>query len=452
MKALVLIKNQQERMTLKLCFSDFADSDFLKSVEECSSALRRANDYDLLVLDEHAGNIKGVIEEMVVLRPRKPPLVMVILSERQQNDEAYFLESERVASYTDLGVEMFLYRPFGKADFAEKMSTAKSWISAPPPWLQLVRVSRDMIRHQQSEKILVGLEKLHAAMPDDVNIGLLIARSYAACQPPQLDRAIEVLAKLKSRHPSSQPVLAALVDLQLQANRLESALVEAFALLAHKAIPEHLDRVIGIFDALGAQAPRDIAFWSRHLNSMAALSSKSMDAVKNYLFSKIVDSANQAEHVEICLDQLRNAPARSAKETLALLNRLRGLLVSAQGSDRWNQPTMKRLRVRFHEQVLELDPGSGQDLEAFVDLQLGAGLTQAAESRLRKVRMAGNVGFEYCVGMARLSLETNLLDKARHFVDSARAMPNVDGRHKIVSMLQQRISDAANAVKLNTGS
>lgn len=413
MKALALFSNVQEGLSLRKTLGIFEWLEFPRTVAETSEALIHNPDCDFLVLDEGAGDILGILEELAVLRRAKAPSVLILVSPREAGEAAFEQECERLETYANLGAEFFLYRPFTTEEFQAKVSLVRAWIQSPPAWVQLMRVSRSFIRAREADRVLAAWEDKLQQAPDDLPVGLRLARGYLSCVPAVTNRALALLTHFRDQRADDPSLATFLCETQLAANRLDDAFRTAFTLLTDFPSKARADYLIDIYERL-ARDGRPAAFWLAHLDELTGCTGAPFEPLRHQAFKRLLQRVETPAHVEVVVEHLERYRFH-APSVVPNLRRFDIVLGTRSGR------APRELRARLLASILEGDPSSSSLLRDYMSLQRELGNLHAVEACLRKLRLAGNLGFEYQVAMAELQSLSLGAEKAAPFVEAARA-------------------------------
>lgn len=239
MNSIILIRNVDERIFIRTLLKDIQELACHGKAEEFGQELLRFDTLDFAILDERTGDLVPILEKIAAANFRRPPILLVLLKERAANDQEWASETDRVDRYSELGVELFLYRPSGLEQLKAKVLEGLAWAQKLPAWVELARAGRSLVKAKEYDRILKGLQTLHSLRPDDVAISLQYVRSLLNSRQGDATEAIAVLRKLRRNHSESVTQQKLLIQAYEQQKDPRSALLESLKLLTLSATAEH---------------------------------------------------------------------------------------------------------------------------------------------------------------------------------------------------------------------
>ncbi len=193
MRVIALIQEKQERSSFKSLMTVFSSLAFPEDLKTFNMVMTTARTIDFFVLDERVGDTKKALEAIADLSSEKTPLILVLINERNPGVDGFFEEAQRLETYKELGVESFLHRPFGHKQLQEKIAECTQWLTKTPPWLQLMRAGRALVRAKQDDKALETLRRIHEIKPDDLDSISLLAKALIRSGGEHLNEALKIL-------------------------------------------------------------------------------------------------------------------------------------------------------------------------------------------------------------------------------------------------------------------
>ena len=420
MKAILAVLNLSERQQARALLTGFTEILDPRNLDDTLKAASSASPPQLVVLDERMGDPSIVLDTLTVLHgPQNPPVILVLVNEASPGNDTWRAEAERLDSYGALGVEMFLHRPFGGAELKDKISLAVNWVKDLPPWVKLMRASRIMLKHQQAERILIGLESMARQMPNDINVAMLYARGLLACVPPRFETAGIVLKELDQRWPNSPPVLQALISVQASIGDEQGAAFSAVQLLACSPSEDNWARFNEVFASKVDSDAFDFDFLSRMLISIAGTDKRAHD-LRGRLFKALALKARTSGDIARLIDQRKRIEGTSPhiQETLERTVEKSFELLAQSPQDKLCLGNC----ILLLEMLLDLEPTHPVYLERYVDLCLRSSDAPHADVRIRRARTSGAPTFELYLCSARVGLCLGDFDRAYREARAAKAL------------------------------
>ncbi len=386
--------------------------------EAMDEITKRKGGLDLLVLDERfdqsenkdSGGIKVIdVLEAFNLGEDKPDhaVVAVILNE-SSNVEA-------PVAYAESGVDVLLHRPLGVQQLKDKLAEAANWISTPPPLVKLLRVIQSAVKKGPLEPVVLeGLEALHGKSPDNLRIGMLLAKALIAKDAASRARGVEIATKLDQQFPTS--VFAK--RLILEAHKLDGKIEESFqtALGLHQASPTEgaFALAFELAEALDVQKKTGAGPFLKIYESLNGVEALRTRDRRVRLFQKwasqVVDASTVETILALCTETQNDVlPAMKACVESFGKNLSEKIKIESTEAD-------EKLYYKVLQKILELEPGHVDSIAPFVDLAMKYKCEPEAEKSLRLAKEKKKVSGPFYVAYAKLNLAQGFLKEASDMI------------------------------------
>lgn len=441
MKGLVLLQNKDERAMARLEISAAGSllvslygqlREGLEEIQKSKGAL------ELLVLDERLDNAldpKGgepltVLEVLEAFNqsPARPSnaVVMIILNESST------LESP--LRYLESGVDVFLRRPFGAPELREKVREAIQWVGSPPGSVHLMRVFHEGVTKGQYGEVLPGLETFFAKDPQNVRVGLLLAKALIRQGASTRARGIEIVRGLDTRFPDSLFSKKLLIEGYLAENQPEKAYAEASRLFALSPSADVFESTFALAERSAGEQGAQV--WGPLLEAMRAQDPLRTKARRLRLLKHITGQEPNVDTIRFLLEYFAKGGQEdvleASKEFIETwAKRLQEYRSRMESQD----PLLENLYTQSLQWLLEIDPGAPLAIEAYTDLQLRNKQPKLAEKYLKRARDKSRFSTEFYAAFAKLSLAENMLKEASDMIHAGRRLAPSDDRWNELSKI-----------------
>jgi hypothetical protein len=463
---MALIFNKNERAISRPLFTDFSVVATPSSLEDGIKELAGATPTDLVVIDERFDeSTKGekqvrVMDFLQQLQGTNSSNTVVMIIVGENADPKKDENQERIQIYSEMGVDLFLKRPFGIKELQVKLKEAKTWILTPPPWIQLMRASRVMIKAGDFAKAAYGLQKLYEMKPDNLTVGLLLARALIQGDKASRAQGMDILKAIEKKHPSS--VMAKKLILEASTGGFGdrgAAFETSLRLLKQELSANNVNTCLDLANKISGEKMEI----SLHAQIMAVLKSSDPIRTKEFRFQAMVGMLRVLQSPKDILFAIKliheneDQKARLREELGLLVERMEirsedpyadvdyvpGKLDEAIKKTAAEDPNAvsptDEARFALFKTVLEIEPGLPSALESLVNLAVKHGKNDMAWETLDKAKQANKLSLEYYVCFAQLAIKDGKLKEASEAIHAGKRLSASDPRLESLTRTWQNL-------------
>ncbi len=436
-KSLVLIHNKDERTTARQILIEADALVMPGNLKDGLAELQKeGGDISLLILDERFDQavdsdvkIIDLLEAFLESGTRSPnAVIMVILNESTTTLEIPVL-------FAEAGADVFLHRPFGIEELRQRFSEALRWIDAPPPLIKLTRVIQEQVRRKQFAEITPGLESLHQKHPQNVRIGMLLAKVLVESGPATLPRGLEIALGYDCSHPESLFTKKLLVAGYESLGKTRDAFAMAIRLYAANPSDAYFDKCFELAQKLSSDpAYADFQHWNDFLATFSKMEPARTRERRLQVIQRLTELNPPLSFFKPFFERL-NADCEDILPRLE--NELaKWVLALKMGcADPERAAEYEPVLIEALRSLLALDPGAPAAIETLVDILIARKEQKLAAKYLQKARDQKKHSVEFYSAYTKLALSEDMLKEASDMMHAGRRLAPSDDRWDILAKI-----------------